>query len=51
MKCGIGICDSCSMGGLQLCKDGPVIDGKTLLTMEEFGKWRRGPSGKREPLC
>jgi len=50
MKCGIGICDSCSMGGLQLCKDGPVLDGKTLLTMEEFGKWRRGPSGKREPL-
>lgn len=50
MKCGIGICDSCSMGGLQVCKDGPIFDGKTLLAVEEFGKWKRGPSGKRERL-
>ena len=51
MKCGIGICDSCSMGGLQVCRDGPVLSGKQLLAVEEFGKWKRGPSGGRERLC
>ena len=51
MKCGIGICDSCSMGGLQVCKDGPVFTGEQLLQIEEFGKWKRGPSGKKERLC
>jgi dihydroorotate dehydrogenase electron transfer subunit len=51
MKCGVGICDSCSMGGLQVCKDGPIFTGAQLLHLEEFGKWKRGPSGKRERLC
>lgn len=51
MKCGIGICDSCALGGYQVCKDGPVFDGETLLKVPEFGSWRRGPSGKREPLA
>jgi len=50
MKCGIGICDSCGLGGLQVCKDGPVLPGAVLLEKAEFGKWRRGPSGKKEPL-
>jgi dihydroorotate dehydrogenase electron transfer subunit len=50
MKCGIGICDSCSLGGLQVCRDGPVLPGELLLEQEEFGRSRRGPSGKKEPL-
>ena len=25
MKCGIGICDSCSIKGIRICKEGPVI--------------------------
>jgi len=51
MKCGVGICDSCAMGGFQVCKDGPVFSGEQLLQIEEFGKWKRGPSGKKERLC
>jgi dihydroorotate dehydrogenase electron transfer subunit len=51
MKCGVGLCDSCSMGGFQVCKEGPVFSGKQLLDIEEFGKWKRGPSGKKERLC
>lgn len=47
MKCGIGICDSCSIDGFQLCRDGPVFDLKSLLEMEEFGKWKLDHSGKR----
>lgn len=50
MKCGIGICDSCSMDRLQVCKHGPVLLGDDLIEIPEFGKWRRGASGKREPL-
>jgi dihydroorotate dehydrogenase electron transfer subunit len=48
MKCGIGICDSCGMGGFQVCRDGPVFEGEVLLKIPEFGRWRRGASGKRE---
>ncbi|MDS0256351.1 dihydroorotate dehydrogenase electron transfer subunit [Thermoplasmatales archaeon AK] len=47
MKCGIGLCDSCSIGGLQLCRDGPTFDIKELDTMEEFGRSRVLESGKR----
>jgi dihydroorotate dehydrogenase electron transfer subunit len=50
MKCGIGICDSCSLDGLQVCRDGPVFEGEVLLKAPEFGGWRRAPSGKREPF-
>ena len=50
MKCGIGICDSCSMDGLQLCTQGPVFPKATLLNSREFGKERLSVSGKRERL-
>lgn len=47
MKCGIGICDSCSIDGLQLCKDGPVFSLEEVSLMEEFGTTRLTVSGKR----
>lgn len=47
MKCGIGICDSCSIDGLQLCKDGPVFDIPALMRMSEFGVTKLTVSGKR----
>ncbi|MEM4307510.1 MAG: dihydroorotate dehydrogenase electron transfer subunit [Thermoplasmata archaeon] len=31
MKCGIGLCDSCSVCGFQVCKDGPVFRAKDLI--------------------
>ena len=45
MKCGFGICDSCSFDGLQVCKDGPVFDGQLLRNSEEFGNFKRAKSG------
>lgn len=47
MKCGIGICDSCSINGFQLCRDGPVFTEKQISQMSEFGNTRLTESGKR----
>ena len=30
MKCGIGVCGSCSLGKYLVCRDGPVFDGFQL---------------------
>ncbi len=49
MKCGIGICDSCSVSGYRVCRDGPVFSDE-LADMREFGRFRRDPSGRRVPL-
>jgi len=48
MKCGIGICDSCSINGFRVCRDGTVISMEELLKLDEFGVTRRGESGKLE---
>ncbi len=45
MKCGIGICDSCSVNGYRVCVDGPVFS-KELYEMSELGRRRRGASGR-----
>ncbi len=50
MKCGLGLCDSCAAGPLLVCRDGPVFDGDELREVEDFGSFRRGPSGRREPF-
>jgi NAD(P)H-flavin reductase len=47
MKCGVGICDSCTMDGLQICRDGPVFDGAALSEMGEFGRFVRDLSGRK----
>ncbi|MGC8561886.1 MAG: dihydroorotate dehydrogenase electron transfer subunit [Thermoplasmata archaeon] len=48
MKCGIGICDSCSINGFRVCKDGPIFEMADVLKMTEFGVSRRSESGKIE---
>ncbi len=50
MKCGMGLCDSCSIDGYQVCRDGPIFKGRLLKDMDEFGKYERDRSGKRIPL-
>ena len=50
MKCGIGVCDACAFGPFLVCRDGPVLDGDRLRGVEDFGAFRRGPSGLREPF-
>jgi len=47
MKCGVGICDSCSINGYRVCKDGPVFDSNLLATMDEFGRWKRNEAGRK----
>jgi dihydroorotate dehydrogenase electron transfer subunit len=50
MKCGIGICDACALGPYLVCRDGPVLDGERLRNVPDFGAFKRGPSGLREPF-
>ncbi len=50
MKCGVGICDSCSISGYQVCRDGPVFDGKVLKKFVEFGVTRRDGCGRTEAI-
>jgi dihydroorotate dehydrogenase electron transfer subunit len=46
MKCGIGICGQCCVGdGLRVCVEGPVINGKTLKNVEDFGIYKRDAAG------
>ncbi|MEM0157668.1 MAG: dihydroorotate dehydrogenase electron transfer subunit [Thermoplasmataceae archaeon] len=47
MKCGIGVCDSCSIDGRQLCTEGPTFSKEELMGMHEFGVTRLTESGKR----
>ncbi len=47
MKCGIGLCGSCTIGKYVLCKDGPVLTHKELGSLErEFGVAQRDKAGK-----
>ncbi len=50
MKCGIGICDSCTIDGEQVCIDGPIFDGDELKEMEEFGRFERAKDGRLEKI-
>lgn len=47
MKCGIGICGSCTVGKNLLCRDGAVLNAKDLKdSLNEFGILQRDPSGR-----
>ncbi len=51
MKCGIGICGSCTIGQIVLCKDGPVLDENEIDSLEpEFGQFHRNKTGKLCPI-
>lgn len=47
MKCGIGICDSCTINGYQVCRDGPVFSGEQLKGMPDFGRFERDKTGRK----
>lgn len=49
MKCGIGICGSCDLGGMRACAEGPVFTGPHLRGTE-FGVYTRDASGARQPI-
>jgi dihydroorotate dehydrogenase electron transfer subunit len=50
MKCAVGLCDACAFGPFLVCRDGPVFDSQQLRSVEDFGRFRRGASGTKEPL-
>lgn len=48
MHCAIGLCGSCVIGKLRVCKDGPVLNSEQLRSVnEEFGKFRRDFQGRK----
>ncbi len=50
MKCGIGICDSCTINGYRVCVDGPVFEDQQLRNMTELGEYTREKSGLKVKL-
>lgn len=47
MKCGVGLCGSCTMDGIRVCAEGPVFWGSELDRLPEFGKLKRDQSGRK----
>jgi dihydroorotate dehydrogenase electron transfer subunit len=48
MRCAIGLCGSCVVGGYRVCKDGPVFTSKQLREIkEEFGFSKRDFDGRK----
>jgi dihydroorotate dehydrogenase electron transfer subunit len=51
MRCAIGICGSCVLGGFRVCVDGPVFTREQLQQVkEEFGRFRLNLEGTRVKL-
>jgi len=51
MRCAIGLCGSCQIGKLRVCKDGPVLNSEQLRSVkEEFGKFQLDFTGKKIKL-
>jgi dihydroorotate dehydrogenase electron transfer subunit len=51
MRCAIGICGSCVLGGFRVCVDGPVFTGEQLCQVsEEFGRFKLNLDGTRLKL-
>jgi dihydroorotate dehydrogenase electron transfer subunit len=48
MRCAIGVCGSCVIGGFRVCMDGPVFAKKQLLAVkDEFGRFKLGFDGRK----
>lgn len=47
MRCGLGLCGSCSLDNLLVCVDGPVFRGDQLAGLRDFGAYRRDLTGRR----
>jgi len=48
MRCGMGLCGSCCVGGYRVCKEGPVFSETQLKEIEgEFGRAYKDRSGRK----
>jgi len=52
MRCGCGLCGLCVVDplGLLVCKDGPVFNSYRLAEIEDFNKYKRDFSGKKNSI-
>lgn len=50
MKCALGLCDACALGPYHVCVDGPVFPAERLMPLEDFGAFKRDPSGRHVRL-
>jgi dihydroorotate dehydrogenase electron transfer subunit len=50
MKCGKGICDSCEVNGIHICREGPVLNYETLQSSGGFPNYQRDKTGTRVPV-
>ncbi|MCJ2520826.1 MAG: dihydroorotate dehydrogenase electron transfer subunit [Candidatus Thermoplasmatota archaeon] len=50
MRCGIGLCGSCSLDHYLVCRDGPIFKGEQLVGLRDFGHYRRDRAGRRVPM-
>ncbi len=50
MKCGLGICGSCALDGVFVCRDGPVFSSNDALAFKEFGYLIRDGSGRAKEI-
>ena len=48
VRCSVGLCGSCMIGKLRVCKDGPIFSAEQLREFkDEFGKFKRDLSSRR----
>ncbi len=51
MRCAIGLCGSCGIGKLMVCKDGPVLTSEQLRSVkDEFGRFQLDLAGRKVRL-
>ena len=51
MRCAIGLCGSCGIGKLMVCKDGPVLTSEQLRSVkDEFGRFKLDLAGRKIKL-
>jgi dihydroorotate dehydrogenase electron transfer subunit len=51
MRCAIGVCGSCVIGGFRVCKDGPVLTSEQLrMVKDEFGRFKLDFQGKKTAI-
>jgi dihydroorotate dehydrogenase electron transfer subunit len=48
IRCSVGLCGSCSVGELRVCKEGPVLSSSQMRSVvNEFGVFKRGFNGRK----
>ena len=51
VKCGMGLCGSCEIGGYLVCQDGPVFSYSFIEEhLPSFGLYKRDSTGRRVPI-